>query len=367
MTKSDSPAKQDMTGAESHWSEVETAAITAGTALPLFHRQKWAETQTESSVLLVRVPGTPHSPESMVVAQRDVSRILPGHTFLRIQRFGYGWPAETWEPILETLTTLAKNDSRVLRLSIETFQRGDHDGLREILQRKGFVQVPPRSYQHTLTLDLGQPDDALLATRKSLRQRLRATQNAGAVVLSLVDGKYASRLTALQQEAMDRSGGKFRIQEWPAVLKLSREHPELSRVVGLFSDPTATEPADMLGFAWGCMHGDHAEYRAGGTAELTAANRSLSISHPLIWDLIRWCRENEGTWFDMGGVTIQKDGEDPLAGISAIKKVFSQTVEEVGEEWMMEPHPTRSAIARGLGDLLSKAKSMKKQWNSSER
>jgi hypothetical protein len=366
MNKSESPAFNDHAGADGRWLAAETTALAAGTVLPLFHLQVWGKTQPAGTVQQVPIPETSESPSSLVAVQRDASRILPGHSFLRVQRFGHGWPAETWEPIVEALTAIARKDSGVLRLSSEVFQRGGHDGLREVLQRNGFHKVPSRSYRHTLTLEVDQPDEALLATRKSLRQRLRGTQNAGAVVQSLTEEKYAARLIALQQEAMDRSGGTFRIQDWPALLRLSLEHPELSRIVGLFLHEDATEPADMLGFAWGCMHGDHAEYRAAGTAELKGENRSLSISHPLLWDLIRWCRQNGGTWFDMGGVTVKEDGVDPLAGISSAKKVFSQTIEEVGEEWMMEPHPIRSGIARGLGNLIAKVRSMSRRSRSAQ-
>jgi hypothetical protein len=337
------------------WRSVEADTLLEGTLLPLSHRAAWAQTQPKGSALLIDVSGTAGRRITSLVAQRDRSRILPGHAFLRVQRFGYGWPMHTWAAALQRLTEIAKADSTVLRLNIEIFLRADKEKMHELLRSNGFTPVPPRSYRHTLTLPVDQPDEILLSTRKSLRKRLREVEKAGAVVRVLSEPQFATALTALQQKAMERSGGAFRIPDWPAILKFSGEQPRMSRVVGLFPSADAVAPDTMLGFAWGCMHGDHAEYRAAGSAELGPEHRGLSISHPLLWDLIRWTRENGGTWFDMGGVTLSEGGDDPLAGISAAKRVFSETVEEVGEEWMLEPHVWKSRLAKGLGSLIGKA------------
>lgn len=178
------------------------------------------------------------------------------------------------------------------------------------------------------------------------------------MVRVLTEPRYAATLVALQQKAMERSGGNFRLPDWPAVLKFSEENPGLSRVVGLFLSPEATGPEDLLGFTWGCMHGDHAEYRASGAAEL---QRRLPISYPLVWDLILWTRDHGGTWFDMGGVSVQEGADDPFAGISSVKRVFTESVEEVGEEWALEPHVWKSRLARGLGRLVEKAVALKRR------
>jgi hypothetical protein len=358
MNNLHSSVRNDPRQGTGDWPGLEAAALGSGAVLPLFHRHAWDQIQPEGSTL--RVPVTDPSGEllSIVVLQKDRSRILPGHYFLRLPRFGYGWPRDTWAPIIDTLTALARKDSRVLRLSIEVFLRDGKTELREILKRSGFQQVPPRSYRHTLTMAVNEPDEAILATRKSLRKRLKEVEKIGAPVLALTDQQFAPRLIELQQAAMLRSGGAFRIQDWPALLRLSKEHPELSRIVGLFPSADATQPSDMLGFAWGCMHGDHAEYRAAGTAQLTGAIHRLPVSYPLLWDLLRWARESGASWFDLGGVTVDEGQEDPLAGISAFKSTFSQTLEEVGEEWMLEPHPLRSAVARRLGKTLSDVKAI---------
>ncbi|WP_170834945.1 GNAT family N-acetyltransferase [Terriglobus roseus] len=347
-------SREASTRVDETWRAVEADTLFEGTLLPLSHRAAWAQTQPKGSVLHVDVLGPAGRRITSLVVQRDGSRILPGHVFLRVQRFGYGWPMHTWSAAIQRLTEIAKADSKVLRLNIEIFLREDREKMHELLRANGFTSVPPRSYRHTLTLPVDQPDEALLATRKSLRKRLRDAEKAGAVIRVLTEPQFAVALTALQQKAMERSGGTFRIPDWPSILKFSEAEPGMSRVVGLFPSADAVAPDTMLGFAWGCMHGDHAEYRAAGSAELGPEHRGISISHPLLWDLVRWTRENGGTWFDMGGVTLKEGGDDPLAGISATKRVFSETVEEVGEEWMLEPHPWKSRLAKGLGRLIGK-------------
>lgn len=317
---------------------------------PFDHQPLWVSAQDGQAFILPLPRGHETEASSLAVHVRD-SRILFGHHFLRVARFGHGWNSKGWEKAIQTLAAHASGDRRVLRLNLELFLRSGMPKMRQILTRHGFTPVSPRSYRHTLTLPIDTDDETILATRKSLRKRLREAEKSGVAVMPLTNTRYADRITELQRMAMQRSGGHFHTPDWNTVLRFSADHPELSCVVGMFCSVGRTDPSDLLGFAWGCMHGDHAEYRAAGTAEVPAGLRNLSVSHPLLWHLIRWSRSNGATWFDMGGVTLQTGSNDPLAGISAVKRVFSETVEEVGEEWMLEPHPWKSRTSRTLSTI----------------
>ncbi len=321
-----------------------------GHPLPFDHHPLWFAAHTGSEFLL-HIPCADESGTSSVAVQVHNSRILLGHHFLRVSRFGHGWDPREWEKAVQTLVEHANCDRHVLRLNLELFLRSSMQEMRQILTRYGFTRVPARSYRYTLTLPITTDDETMLAARKSLRKRLREAEKSGVSVVPLADAHYADRIAELQCIAMQRSKGTFRIPDWRTILCFSADHPELSCIVGMFPSADRTGPADLLGFAWGCMHGDHAEYRAAGTAEVPAELRNLSVSHPLLWHLIRWSRGNGATWFDMGGVTLQTGSADPLAGISAVKRVFSETVEEVGEEWMLEPHPWKSRAARTLSSM----------------
>ncbi|MEK6398543.1 MAG: hypothetical protein V4734_10690, partial [Terriglobus sp.] len=276
------------------------------------------------------------------------SRTLPGHELLRVARFGHGLSPAQWEQAIRVLVDQARHGRRVLRLNLEVFVRSGMPEMREILTRYGFVTTQPRSYQDTLTLPVNADDEVLLSKRKSLRKRLREAEKCGVFVTPLLEERYGDRIVALQQIAMQRSGGTFRIPDWNTILRFSAGHPELSCVVGMFPSAQRTEPSDLMGFGWGCMHGDHAEYRAAGAADLPTELRSVSVSHPLLWHLIRWSRDMGATWFDMGGITVKNGSDDPLAGVSQTKRVLSETVEHVGEEWVFEPTPWKSRLARQM-------------------
>jgi hypothetical protein len=133
--------------------------------------------------------------------------------------------------------------------------------------------------------------------------------------------------------------------DWPAVLAATRADPGLSRVVGLFRTDVEGDAA-LLAYTWGRHHGDHAEYHVGASTRDPAIRTPLA--YPLMWELITWARRTGARWFDLGGVTAG-GGDDPLGGISDFKRYFSERVEEVGEEWELEPHAARAALARAIG------------------
>ncbi|RXH54598.1 hypothetical protein GRAN_3702 [Granulicella sibirica] len=135
--------------------------------------------------------------------------------------------------------------------------------------------------------------------------------------------------------------------DWRSILELSQQNPELSRIVGLFSSADDLASGGLLGFAWGARHGDHVEYRAAGMTRVEG--RNISVGYPLMWALILWAKQEGAAWFDMGGVTLPETPNDPLAGISDFKRMFSQVTEEVGEEWYLEPHPAKTRLASLLG------------------
>jgi hypothetical protein len=333
------------------WLEIEEELLGAGIKLPLFHRWAWAECgrKGRSRLLVVRDEG--HRLLGAAAVRVDASRVLPGHRFLRVYRFGDAQPETGWEPLIAALKSYARTDAGVLRLSIGVFSRERRGEIASLLERHGFEKLPqPHSYRHTLTLDLRPTEAEVLAgLHKTARKNLREAEKAKLYVVPLTEAIYADRIDALQHEAMSRTGGNAESLDAGAILELSRLYPHLSRVVGLFVSDSDQRPNSLVGFAWGCMHGDHAEYRAAGTMRLP--DRNIAISYPLLWELIVWARREGASWFDLGGVTLSDSADDPLSGISNFKRYFSRNVEEVGEEWILEPHPARMRLASQLGRM----------------
>jgi lipid II:glycine glycyltransferase (peptidoglycan interpeptide bridge formation enzyme) len=195
-----------------------------------------------------------------------------------------------------------------------------------------------------LTLDLLHDEPAIFAgLHKTARKNLRHAQHSGLFVRTLTHPRYAERIGALEDESMARTGGTRRKIDWRSILELSGLHPQLSRISGLFLSERDDHPEALLAFGWGSMQGDHASYTAAGTTRLP--HLKASLSYPLLWDLILWAKREGATWFDMGGVTLGS-AADPLKGISGFKRYFSRNLEEVSEEWTLEPHPKRTRLAR---------------------
>jgi hypothetical protein len=336
------------------WLQAEKQLADAGVKLSYLHRRAWAECGGEQGSRLVSVRNSENQTLGAIAVRSFPSRTLPGHLFLRVHRFGDSLPETTWAPILSALKSYAQSDARVLRLSIEVFSRDNRDKIAATLQQAGFVKSEqPRSYRHTLILDLSPPEQELFAgLHKSARNHLRPSVRSRAYAISLDSSEYADKLDFLEGESRSRSGGKSNNFSGAAVLEFSRLHPGLSHVVGLFLAGSEPNPDTLVGFAWGCMHGDHVEYRAAGTARLTGQH--LGISYPLLWELILWAKREGAAWFDLGGVTLEDSPQQALRGISDFKRFFSRNVEEVGEEWSLEPHPQRTRLADFLGSVVRK-------------
>jgi hypothetical protein len=348
------------------WKQVEDELISAGVPLPLFHRSAWAEHNHRSRHRLLTVHDSRDRSHPSVAIQVDGSRILFRHRHLRVLRFGHGLPRSAWEPIIAALASLARIDARVLRLSVNIFSREHRGDIAALLAKHGFEkQAQSHSYQHTLTIDLRRNEDEILqGLHKTARKNLRSAEKSSLFVRPLTDGIYAGRIGQLQSASMSRTGGTYAKPDWNSILELSRLHPELSRVIGLFPSDTELHPDNLVGFGWGCMHGDHGEYRAAGTTRLP--HLRLPLSYPLLWNLILWTKQQGASWFDLGGVTLDSSANDPLVGISDFKRYFSRTVEEVGEEWTLKPHPARYHLATLIGRGLRHSANVL-NWATGER
>jgi len=337
------------------WKQIEEELLEAGIMLPLFHRLPWVEVSCPEQYKLLTVRNDDGRLLGGVAIRSDRSRVLAGHHYLRVVRFGEGMPQEAWEPLVRELRKMVYADPRALRLSVRVFSREYGALVGKLLERHGFHREPhPTAYRHTLSIDLRPTEQEILASlKKSARKNLRDADKTPMCMRVITDDRYAERITELELRAIRRTNGTSPAQDWPAILSLSRQYPELSRVVGLFLSEENDEPEAMLGFAWGCLNGTNGEYRAGGTAH--SPSLKVSISHRLLRDLILWSKRNGALWFDMGGVTVGEPDWHPLHGVSVFKRHFTNNLEDVGEEWSMEPRPMRAALVRWIGGCVRRS------------
>ncbi len=328
---------------ESEYNRAERELIQAGVPLPLSHRSLWAANAYSRKPLFILVRDADGRSRWGFAIEKIHSRIVPGHSILRIREFGGDVPADVCRVGVAGLAMIAKSEPRILRLHVNVLSRRQRRDTGMMLAEHGFREASaPTSYRHTLAVDLAASEDELFAgLSKSARTRVRECAKKGLTCIPLVDPVYGPRIQELQQEAVRRTGGQIASTNWEGVLRMSKESPDLSRVFGVFMGEDVS-PAQMRAFGWVCNHGDRAEYRAGGSSR--DGESRLPFGYALVWEMIRWAKMTGAEWFDMGGITVS-DGDDPLAGISDFKKFFSRELIEVGAEWIFEPSPFRAKVA----------------------
>lgn len=335
------------------WDECESELAERGVSLPLYHRAAWARalegTGVRCSFLAVRDAANKCLGGFAVESAR--SRTMPGHRLLSIQRLGVGAGGLDERALSDGLAELVRRAQKnwpVLRITVDAFGL-DPDAREQTsraLQTAGFHRVPTtRSYERTLVLDLTPTEDALFAAlHKNARSRIRSVARFPVQVSTATSTSLSDRLQTLSDETRGRTGGDSHKLDWHAIIAASAQNPELSRIA-ILERTDKSGPESVIAFAWGCLHGDVAEYSESGS--IRPEDLQVSTSYVLLWDLVLWARRSGARWFDFGGITAGAiDSDDPLGGISEFKRKFAQRELDVGEQWELEPRPTRARIAR---------------------
>ncbi|MFL5613853.1 MAG: GNAT family N-acetyltransferase [Gemmatimonadaceae bacterium] len=327
---------------------LESELMAAGVPLPLTHRLVWARAGLAASSWFVAARDSYGRPRAGFAIDVSRSQALPGHLLLRADRLNVATDSAALEACIATLRQLAYRDRRILRVNLELFGRNEdaRHRLRSLLERSGFTRVPEsRMYEQTLVMDLNPDEQALFAAlSSSARRNVRELAKQPYTLQVISDPRLGDRLNALLLSAMARRGADVQPVDWSRVIELSRTLPEASRLVGVFREGACDADA-LVGFAWARAHGDHVEYYLGAAAR--DMNCRLAPGYPLLWDLIAWAKRIGAAWFDFGGVTAgsHEATDDKLGGISDFKRFFSRSVASVAEEWQLDPHPSRTALA----------------------
>lgn len=311
----------------------------------------WADARPDVATWFVAVHDAAGAARHGVAFTAHRSRALPGFRLLRAERVDPAIDPPAMLRALRAIADLARRPlSRVLRVYVELFCRdaATRASLPAVLREIGFRPAAHlRSYRQTLLIDLAGDEEQIFARLHATgRRHIRAVARAPVEVRAVTDPGLAPRLEALMRETFERTGGRYLPEDWPAIVRLSAREPHLSRVAGLFRSD-APAPQSLLSFAWGRMHGDHADYTAGASTRLSDVRTPLGYG--TIWDLVRWAKREGATYFDLGGITAGTHGsDDPLGGISDFKRYFGGAMVEVGEEWTLEPHPLAARLAGAL-------------------
>lgn len=331
----------------------------SGRAIPLQARTAWATAFPETSTALaaLRAPDGTYTGAMGVSIHR--SRALPGHQLWRVERVGDALDVRDAVRLLRFVADTARRRRRVLRVEVSVIARSGafRRLLATSLTAAGFEPNPvPRTYDHTLVLELSAEDGMLAALSRQTRRNVRAAERQPLAVRPITDPVLAPRMAELMRETLARTGGHYEAFDWGGAMRVSTAVPDWSRLVGMFRTDV-DGPEALLAFSWGMHHGDHAVYDAGASTRATDVR--VAMAYPLLWDLIMWARRRGAAWFDFGGVSRPEPGApDPLAGISDFKRSFSRQVEEVGDEYVIDVAPVRSAVARAVGESVRALRSL---------
>ena len=337
------------------WETAERELDARGTPLSLYHRTGWARAMASgSSSFFVAVRDDDDRCRAGFAVESSRSRALPGHRLLSIMRLGMGIGGlddAALRKAIDALRGTVARDRRVLRVSVDVYglDPGERARTGNTLKDAGFTRVPTtRSYERTLLLDLRPSEEALFAAlHKNARQGVRNIGKFPVRISTAASVAIAARLQELSDETRERTGGEHRPIDWRSFIEMSNAMPDRSRIAVL-ERTDVTGPAAIIAFAWGCSHGDAAEYSESGSVRVS--DMKISTSYALLWDLITWARRGGARIFDLGGVTVGNTAsDDPLGGISDFKRRFSQHEVEVGEQWELISAPIRATIAAAVG------------------
>jgi hypothetical protein len=345
-----------VSGLVSERARAEAALDDLAITIPLPQRAVWLRACGADDAIMVVARDRDDRPIAATGVNIASSRAMPGHRLYRVERMSAAQREDVDDALLRGLVDVARRDASCLRVSVEVFERDDvrRTRLTRTLAEHGFARsFEKRSYERTLALELSPRADALLGgLAMKVRRNIREPAKRGLEIRRVTDPVLAPRLDALLRETYERTGGVAPHLPWSTVIEMSEREPQRSRISGLF-DPTAAGPDTLLGYSWGVVHGDYVTYEAGGSTRRADLGRTPLAYAPL-WDLIAWATTTPATWFDFGGVTAgsKAAADDPLGGISDFKRHFSQSVVDVGAEWVFEPRPVRSSIARAVSAVV---------------
>jgi hypothetical protein len=277
--------------------------------------------------------------------------LIPSYKVLRVDGFGSSMSLSIAETAIAGLVKWAVGTPRILRLSVEifAFDAGRRREIGGLLADHGFRRMPvPNGYRETLVTDLNKSEAELFAgLHHSARRKIRQLDKHPLALRTITDPSYSDRMNALLQETFARTGAEVRARNWSERIELSRQHPDLSRIIGLFRTDL-TGPASLLAYAWGCHSGDHVFYSEAASTRATGDQR-IALAYGVMWDLIQWAKRTGATWFDYGGITRgTHTDEDPLGGISDFKRYFAQDIVEVREEWVLDTHSWEARLAAAI-------------------
>jgi peptidoglycan pentaglycine glycine transferase (the first glycine) len=207
-------------------------------------------------------------------------------------------------------------------------------------------------FRNTLTLDLTQPEDALLAgMSQSTRRKIRQAEKAGVVVRDAHDDHDLQALYKLYTITGQRQG--FTIRPWRYYHDLWTSFRAAKLAHFLLAEHESNLLAGVILFHFG----QRAWYFYGMSAN---DQRDMQPNYALHWAAIRWSKAQGYRVYDWWGAPDHFSEQEPMWGVYRFKRGFgSQVVRTIGA-WDYAPYRGlywlyMQAIPRVLGWMQRKA------------
>jgi len=220
---------------------------------------------------------------------------------------------QAWEAVLAHLERLARG-GRAIFVKIDPDVRADTSSVTERLRERGWRPSAEQiQFRNTMTLDLRQDEESLLAAMKSKwRYNVRLAERRGVTVrpggvddLPLLYDLY--RETALRDGFVIRPLSYYR-DAWNSFIERGLAQPLIAEVAG-----------DAVAMVILFRFGERAWYMYGASRD---RHRDKMPNHLLQWQAIRWAKAASCSVYDLWGAPDELDEGDPLWGVYRFKQGF---------------------------------------------
>jgi lipid II:glycine glycyltransferase (peptidoglycan interpeptide bridge formation enzyme) len=224
--------------------------------------------------------------------------------------------SRAWEATLVHLERLARRQ-RAIFVKIDPDVRDDETAITDRLRARGWRPSAEQiQFRNTMTLDLTQDEQALLAAMKSKwRYNVRLAGRKGVSVrpgtaadLSLLYDMY--RETALRDGFVIRPVEYYK-DAWGSFIEGGLAQPLIAQVDG-----------DAVAMVILFHLGDRAWYLYGASRN---RHRDKMPNHLLQWEAMRWAKAAGCTVYDLWGAPDEPVESDPLWGVYRFKRGFGAT------------------------------------------
>lgn len=223
-----------------------------------------------------------------------------------------------FEQMIAYLRDLARQHDAVF-IKIDPCLTEEHRGPGALLQQAGFIQARGKHEfgglqpRYTFRLDIsGDIEEIMNRFSKKTRYKIRYGPNKGLLFKSPGE-KGLELFRQVMQETGRRSDFVIRdITYYRKVFQTLDARGAVNLTLGYFQGEPVTAGITFV-------FGDKAWAVYGGQVDRF---RNLYAYHAMIWERIKWAKDNGASWFDFYGVPGQVTEDHPLYGIYHFKKSF---------------------------------------------